>query len=441
MTVPITLVLLFSVASLIEAQKGSYHKIADKVYCEGKEVYKDYVSLERCADVCTGISQMFIWGTNDFGNNRCKSGKCRCYCQYSTKDYKCIKRKAHTGYKLYAYYKPPASYHKVEDKVYCVGKEAYKDYLSLYGCASVCSRISQMFIWGTNDFGNPRCKDGKCRCYCQHSTTDYKCNKRKAHTGYKLFAYYRPPVPNYLKIGDGVRCENSRSLYTYTGKSSCDGWSGVSLDECQAKCTRNELPNPSCPRHDIKCAYVHYYPPTKWCHLGDNTCKPSLKGSAGNTLYKMHAPFYKIAEKVYCAGKEKYKGYTTLSSCAAVCEGISEMFIFGTNKHGKPRCKNGKCACYCEYTTTDHKCNKRAVHNGYILYSYRDQDVQLGQLKVCNKESVEKIATCASLPKTVCEVQGTLEKIHCEGNRDGQYMCRGVSEEVDFKCCNYDCTT
>ena len=68
-------------------------------------------------------------------------------------------------------------------------------------------------------------------------------------------------------------------------------------------------------------------------------------------------------------------------------------------------------------------------------------DVQLGQFKVCSKESVEKIATCASLPKTVCEVQSTSEKIHCGGNLDGQYMCKGVSEEVDFKCCNYDCST
>ena len=92
-----------------------------------------------------------------------------------------------------------------------------------------------------------------------------------------------------------------------------------------------------------------------------------------NFLDIILAQFYKIAEKVYCAGKEVYKGYTSLLTCATQCKGISQMFIFGTNKHGRPRCKNGKCACYCEYTTTEFKCNKRAAHDGYILYSYKDQ--------------------------------------------------------------------
>ena len=78
----------------------------------------------------------------------------------------------------------------------------------------------------------------------------------------------------YKKIGDGMTCGNDKSWYTYTGKTYCDGWSGISLEECQAKCTRNEVPNAKCPRQGVKCKFVHYTHGTNWCHLADDTMQP-----------------------------------------------------------------------------------------------------------------------------------------------------------------------
>ena len=81
-------------------------------------------------------------------------------------------------------------------------------------------------------------------------------------------------------------CSDVKSYTTYiTGSISCNGWAGISLDQCKEKCTNNEVPNDSCPRKGAKCAYVHYYPATKWCHLADDTCALVNKGS-GNIAYQ-----------------------------------------------------------------------------------------------------------------------------------------------------------
>ena len=80
-----------------------------------------------------------------------------------------------------------------------------------------------------------------------------------------------------------MTCGNDKSWYTYTGKTYCDGWSGISLEECQAKCTRNEVPNAKCPRQGVKCRFVHYTHGTNWCHLADDTCNP-VKGASRYTI-------------------------------------------------------------------------------------------------------------------------------------------------------------
>ena len=80
-----------------------------------------------------------------------------------------------------------------------------------------------------------------------------------------------------------MTCGNEKAYTTFTGKSYCDGWSGISLEECQAKCSKNEVPNANCPRRGVKCKYVHYNRPSKWCHLADDTCNP-VKGANKYTL-------------------------------------------------------------------------------------------------------------------------------------------------------------
>ena len=70
----------------------------------------------------------------------------------------------------------------------------------------------------------------------------------------------------------GKKCESRSSLYT-ARSGDCDGWEGISLSQCEAKCTQNEVPS-KCQQNGVKCKYFQYNTATKWCHLADATCKP-----------------------------------------------------------------------------------------------------------------------------------------------------------------------
>ena len=91
-----------------------------------------------------------------------------------------------------------------------------------------------------------------------------------------------------------MRCEKRSSLYTSNG-NSCDGWSGLTMDQCKGKCTKNEVPDTSCSPE--KCAYVEYdktIATESMCHLADGTCKP----------IRAKTSFSKIVKK---AGANKHK--------------------------------------------------------------------------------------------------------------------------------------
>ena len=79
-----------------------------------------------------------------------------------------------------------------------------------------------------------------------------------------------------------------------------------------------------------------------------------------------------VAKKVQCDADEQRMGYQkNVDACAKKCRGISEMFVYGTNKHGMKKCrKDGACKCFCEKATTNYQCNKRVTHNGYYLYKF-----------------------------------------------------------------------
>ena len=58
--------------------------------------------MEECANSCLGTSELFIYGTTDFGLDRvCSSSGCNCFCELPTGG-KCTP-KQHDGYKLYTY--------------------------------------------------------------------------------------------------------------------------------------------------------------------------------------------------------------------------------------------------------------------------------------------------------------------------------------------------
>ena len=82
-------------------------------------------------------------------------------------------------------------------------------------------------------------------------------------------------------------CKDMKAIYTFTGKKYCDGWHGVSIEECKKKCENNEIPNTQCPRRTARCAYALYTHASQWCHLADESCYDTgSQWRRGTSIYK-----------------------------------------------------------------------------------------------------------------------------------------------------------
>ena len=82
--------------------------VGDKKECSGTDkIFKgNLLSGADCAVKCMGTASMFIFGTNDYGGNRCNADGCQCRCELaSTTDGQCDQTD-HNGYRLYKYGKP-----------------------------------------------------------------------------------------------------------------------------------------------------------------------------------------------------------------------------------------------------------------------------------------------------------------------------------------------
>ena len=81
-----------------------------------------------------------------------------------------------------------------------------------------------------------------------------------------------------------------------------------------------------------------------------------------------------VASRMECAGSEVSVGEaSSIDECANKCEGIAEMFIFGTNDFGTNRCSdNGLCRCFCETSSSYDATCQQTSHNGYRLFKYKD---------------------------------------------------------------------
>lgn len=78
--------------------------VANKKECNGAETFKGYVAtVEDCGRECRGLSSMFVFGTNHYGQTKCNSKGCRCYCETSANDDGTCTMVDHNGYRLYKY--------------------------------------------------------------------------------------------------------------------------------------------------------------------------------------------------------------------------------------------------------------------------------------------------------------------------------------------------
>ena len=76
---------------------------------------------------------------------------------------------------------------------------------SIEECAIKCEGLTQMFAYGTNDFGANGCKDGLCKCHCIDALNNHTCRKIK-YDEYWIFAFKerlggksRANVENFVK--------------------------------------------------------------------------------------------------------------------------------------------------------------------------------------------------------------------------------------------------
>ena len=102
-------------------------------------------SVEECAEACTGVSSMFIFGTNDFGKKRCNRKGCKCYCETSAATDGTCNVKNHRGYRLYRYDTWGNYFHY---SISCTGLFGFHSSdISLYYSIYFCVRWLNRYRW------------------------------------------------------------------------------------------------------------------------------------------------------------------------------------------------------------------------------------------------------------------------------------------------------
>ena len=78
--------------------------VAEKKECMGSETWQGYqTSISECADKCKRKSTIFLFGTNDFGVERCNKDGCACMCEISVNSDGSCDMAPHNGYRLYKF--------------------------------------------------------------------------------------------------------------------------------------------------------------------------------------------------------------------------------------------------------------------------------------------------------------------------------------------------
>ena len=56
-------------------------------------------------------------------------------------------------------------------------------------CSEKCMELSSMFAYGTNDFGEFGCVDGRCKCLCINSDDEKTCDESINQEQYWLYKF------------------------------------------------------------------------------------------------------------------------------------------------------------------------------------------------------------------------------------------------------------
>ena len=82
-----------------------FQLVAERATCKGADPLAGYFkNVDDCATSCRDKAQMFAFGINTHGVDRCyhKDG-CHCYCQTTTTNFQCNKQLSFDGYNLYSF--------------------------------------------------------------------------------------------------------------------------------------------------------------------------------------------------------------------------------------------------------------------------------------------------------------------------------------------------
>ena len=81
----------------------------------------------------------------------------------------------------------------VADRRECTGSEKWEEDTPYVGdCAAKCKGKASMFAFGTNNYGETRCFESGCACFCETSANiDGLCDQTN-HNGYRLYKYVSP---------------------------------------------------------------------------------------------------------------------------------------------------------------------------------------------------------------------------------------------------------
>ena len=95
-----------------------------------------------CAKECKGKASMFIFGTNDFGNDRCSEEGCHCSCETSATPGGTCNMVTNTGYRLYKFFDP--------GKYFLEDTNKNGDFFELYSVFVKISSIIPIILYLTN---------------------------------------------------------------------------------------------------------------------------------------------------------------------------------------------------------------------------------------------------------------------------------------------------
>ena len=94
-------------------------------------------------------------------------------------------------------------------------------------------------------------------------------------------------LDKYVLVKNKKTC-NAKATYTGTG-DGCNGWSGISLEQCKIHCDNNDTPN-NCQQK--VCEFVIYFHNNNvnraWCHLADSTCVAEVDNKNSDVYKKIH---------------------------------------------------------------------------------------------------------------------------------------------------------